>query len=239
VVAGNHETTYRIFDTVLKAIGTMDPDVGYAAGEGGANVLNYQSKQSGKMNYTVMGGGWGALRDRDGLNAKRSGPGNTGIQPVERIEEDYDYVTIEERAIVPGTGGAGKHRGGCTSRRVVQFSDDVEILLASERAKTAPFGVAGGGEGSRARHVHVTPEGDGIELHSKLAADLKAGSRLLVQPAGGGGYGDPMERPPEAVLADVLDGYVSIGDARDKYGVVIDSDSMTVDEKATTERRRD
>jgi len=161
---------------------------------------------------------------------------------VRRIDADFGELDP------PGPrGGEGDclghvfwvHRTSVPVLPVVQFSDDVEILLASERAKTAPFGVAGGGEGSRARHVHVTPEGDGIELHSKLAADLKAGSRLLVQPAGGGGYGDPMERPPEAVLADVLDGYVSIGDARDKYGVVIDSDSMTVDEKATTERRRD
>ena len=81
VVAGDHETTYRIYDTVVKAIAEMDPEFAFAAGEGSTNVLNDQSDDSGSINYTVMVGGMGASPDRDGIDAIRNGVGNTDLHP--------------------------------------------------------------------------------------------------------------------------------------------------------------
>lgn len=238
VVAGNHETATRIHDAVLKAIVQIDPQLGFGAGDGSSNVFNYRSLDTGALNYTCIGGGMGACPGRDGVNAIRSGVGNTGIQQVERVEETYDFVRVEEFSIVPDTGGPGRTRGGCTVRRVLRFDDPTMVVTTGERAKTQPFGVDGGKGGASAVHRLIHPDGETERLPSKVTREVSAGSRVHFQPAGGGGFGDPIDRPPEAVLEDVRNGYVSLDDAREEYGVVIDEDAMTVDREATEKRRR-
>jgi N-methylhydantoinase B len=237
VVAGNHETATRIYETVLKSIAEIDPELGFAAGDGSSNVFNYRSTESGKINYTCIGGGMGACPGRDGINAIRSGVGNTGLQPVERVEEEYDFVTVEAFSIVPDTGGAGRYRGGCTVSRDVRFDDPTTIVTTGERARTRPFGLAGGQGGASAVHRLRHPDGSEETVDSKIERDVPAGSRFRFQPAGGGGFGDPTDRPPEEVLADVADGYVTPEAAREVYGVVIDTETMEIDREATAERR--
>jgi N-methylhydantoinase B len=238
VVAGNHETANRVFDTVVRAIGTIDADLVFGAGEGSTNGLTYRSLETKVANRTRGMGGAGACATRDGINGIRSGVGNTGIEPVERFEERYEYVTIDEFAIVTDTGGGGRFRGGNATRLTTRFADDVELIVTSDRAKTGPYGVAGGGEGARARHVHVTPDGERHELPSKCSTTLDAGSAFELQPAGGGGYGDPHERPPERVLEDVLDGYITAETALETYGVAVSGDPLGIDWE-TTEGLRD
>lgn len=237
VVAGNHETATRIYDAVVRAITEIDPELAFGAGDGSSNVFNYRSLESGEINYTCMGGGMGACPGRDGINAIRSGVGNTGLQPVERVEEDYDFVTVEEFSIVPDTGGPGRTRGGCGARRVVHFEDPTMVVTTGERAKTRPFGLAGGMGGATAIHRLIRPGGETELLRSKATREVPAGARIHFQPAGGGGFGDPTDRDPEAVLADVKNGYVSPEAARDAYDVVVDETSMTIDRDATAERR--
>lgn len=219
VVAGNHETATRVYDAVVRAIAEVDPELAFGAGDGSSNVFNYRSQESGRINYTCMGGGMGACPSRDGINAIRSGVGNTGLQPVERVEEDYDFVTVEEFGVVGDTGGAGRTRGGCAARRVLRFDDPTMVVTTGERAKTRPFGLAGGGDGASAIHRLVHPDGTEETLNSKATREVPAGSRVHFQPAGGGGFGDPTERDPEAVLDDVRNGYVSPEAAREVYGV--------------------
>lgn len=237
VVAGNHETATRIYDAVVKAIAEIGPELAFGAGDGSSNVFNYRSLESGALNYTCMGGGMGACPGRDGVNAIRSGVGNTGLQPVERVEEDYDFVTVEEFSIVPDTGGLGRTRGGCAARRVLLFDDPTMVVTTGERAKTRPFGLAGGGDGAAAVHRLLHPDGREETLRSKATREVPAGARVHFQPAGGGGFGDPAERDPEAVLADVLNGYVSSGVAREAYDVVVDDEAMAIDWAATEDRR--
>ncbi|MFB6310996.1 MAG: hydantoinase B/oxoprolinase family protein [Salinirussus sp.] len=237
VVAGNHETATRIYDAVVQAIATIDPELAFGAGDGSSNVFNYRSLDSGAINYTCMGGGMGACPSRDGVNAIRSGVGNTGIQAVERVEENYDFVTVEDFSIVTDTGGAGRHRGGCTIQRVLRFADPTMVVTTGERAKTRPFGLAGAEGGTKAVHRLYKPDGGTERLRSKATREVPAGSRVQFQPAGGGGFGDPMERDPGAVLRDVRDGYVSIAAARESYGVVIDEATMSIDQEATAAER--
>jgi N-methylhydantoinase B len=237
VVAGNHETSNRIYDTVVQSIAEIDPELAFGAGDGSSNILNYRSKESGQINYTCLGGGMGACPGRDGINAIRSGVGNTGLQPVERVEEEYDFVTVEAFSIVPDTGGAGRYRGGCTVSRDVRFDDPTTIVTTGERARTRPFGLAGGQGGASAVHRLRHPDGSEETVDSKIERDVPAGSRFRFQPAGGGGFGDPTDRPPEEVLADVADGYVTPEAAREVYGVVIDTETMEIDREATAERR--
>lgn len=237
VVAGNHETATRVHDAVVRAIAEIDPELAFGAGDGSSNVFNYRSLESGAINYTCMGGGMGACPGRDGVNAIRSGVGNTGLQPVERVEEDYDFVTVEEFSIVPDTGGAGRTRGGCTARRVLRFDDPTMVVTTGERAKTRPFGLEGGGDGALAVHRLILPDGTEETLRSKATREVPAGSRVHFQPAGGGGFGDPSERPAEAVLEDVRNGYVSPAAAREQYDVVVDEESVELDREATDDRR--
>jgi N-methylhydantoinase B len=237
VVAGNHETATRVHDAVLKAIVEIDPELGFGAGDGSSNVFNYSSLESGALNYTCMGGGMGACPGRDGINAIRSGVGNTGIQMIERVEETYDFVTVEEFSLVTDTGGPGRNRGGCTVRRVLRFDDPTMVVTTGERAKTQPFGVDGGEGGASAVHRLFHPDGREETLPSKVTREVAPGSRVHFQPAGGGGFGDPTERPPENVAEDVRNGYVSLAAAREAYGVVLDEETLEVDREATEELR--
>lgn len=239
VVTGNHEGANRVFDVVVRAVAAIDPELAFGAGEGSSNGLSYRSTATGRINREAMMGGMGACRSRDGLDAIRTGLGNTGTQPVERVEQEYDFVTIEEFSIVPDTGGAGRYRGGNAARRVTALADECEIVTTGDRRYTRPYGIAGGQAGQSAKDVHVTPDGEAIELPSKTTATVPAGSRLAVQPAGGGGFGDPLERPVADVRADVENGYVSVEAARERYGVVVDEETGAVDEERTERRRNE
>jgi N-methylhydantoinase B len=237
VVAGNHETSNRIYDTVVRAIAEIDPGLAFGAGDGSSNIFTYRSLSSGDLNLTCLGGGMGACPGRDGINAIRSGVGNTGIQPVEREELVYDFVHIEEFSLVKDAGGAGLHRGGVPPRRVTRLDDDAELIVVAERATTQPFGMAGGEPGERASHVHISPDGEETKVDSKATLTVDAGSSFAFQPAGGGGYGDPHDRPASAVAEDVENGYVSVEEAMEVYGVALNPDTLAVDE-AETERLR-
>jgi len=237
VVAGNHETSNRIYDTVVQAIAQIDPALAFGAGDGSSNILNYRSEASGAINYTCLGGGMGACDQRDGINAIRSGVGNTGIQPVEREERVYDFVRIESFNLVTDAGGAGRHRGGLPPERVTRFDDDVELLVVAERATTQPFGMDSGQPGQSAQHLHISPNGERNQVPSKSTLDIEAGSKFAFRPAGGGGYGNPRHRPPETVRQDVMDGYVSVEAARETYGVAIDPQSFELDQEETERLR--
>lgn len=237
VVAGNHETANRVFDVVVRAVAEIDPSLAFGAGEGSTNGFTYRSRESQRLNRTRMSGGIGGCPHRDGVNGKRSGVGNAGYEPVERLEAKYGFASVTELSIVRDTGGAGRYRGGNAGRMVTRLDETSEVILTSERVTTRPYGIAGGHPGQSAVHVLVEPDGTETDLPGKTRRDVEAGSRILVQPAGGGGFGVPEERPPGEVLDDVIDGYVSVQTAREAYGVVIDPESLTVDDRATRERR--
>lgn len=222
VVAGNHETTNRVYDTVIKAIAEVDPDLVFATGEGSANTLIYESLETGEFNYTGGAGGMGACPTRDGVSAIRSGAGNAGPQPIERIEDEYDYVEFEEFVIVPDSGGAGEFRGGVTARQIFRVDDPTRLTFAAERSKTQPFGLAGGDGGMSARHAYITPDGEEIDVESKSITELESGSRVLLRPAGGGGYGDPKNRSKSKVIADYENEYITAEAANEIYGVEIE-----------------
>ena len=236
VVAGNHETSSRIYDTVVKAIAEVDPSLAFGAGEGSANGFSYVSHETGQMNRIRTIGGLGACPNKDGITV-RSSIGNSGIISFERIEEDSPYVVTEEFSLIPDSGGAGRHRGGNAARRVTYFDTDVQLVLTGERAKTQPFGVAGGQPGASAKHVHVAPDGEEITLKSKTNKTLEGGSRFIFHGAGGGGFGDPTNRPRDDVLEDVINGYVTPEKAEREYEVVVDPETFEIDHDATARLR--
>src|SRR5207248_388254 len=139
--------------------------------------------------------------------------------PVELIERQYP-LTIEEWTIVPDSGGAGRWRGGCTTRRAYRIHyEEATATVIAERGRVAPEGVFGGKAGALFQ-CRIDRAAGGVEMLPAKGeqAVLAAGDRIAIQPAGSGGYGDPLERPVERVLADVLDGYVSPAAAEAEYG---------------------
>ena len=230
VVAGNTETSTRVYDVVMHAISKIDEGLAFGASTGTSNILSYQSLETEQINYTTLPGGTGACPARDGVNGVRSSVGNLGVQPIERTEQEYDFVRVRERSLATDSGGAGRYRGGNGLRRVIDLTDPVELLICSDRINTRPFGMAGGKQASSTVQYYTTPNGERVPLDAKTMVELEAGSHVFLQAPGGGGYGDPKDRPVEDVRADVVAGYVSRKNAREEYGVVIDDESVKREE---------
>ncbi len=153
------------------------------------------------------------------------------------------HLIVEERSLVCDSGGPGKMRGGLGRKMVIRVPDDdyapqgpTSIAVQAGRYKYPPRGLFGAGAGSGARFLVNEQPGDPSGLTLCLPGDV-----IRFDSAGGGGYGDPLQRDVQAVAADVVNGYVSIEKAREDYGVVIDPATLRVDiaetEKIRAERR--
>jgi N-methylhydantoinase B/oxoprolinase/acetone carboxylase alpha subunit len=119
-----------------------------------------------------------------------------------------------------------------------QFVKGGAFTSETDRAYDPPVGLFGGGSGSTLRLTHIDPDGTERPLHSKHTNfTMEPGSALRWQQSCGGGYGDPLERDPEAVLSDVLDEFTTVELAERDYGVVIDRETMTVAAEATARAR--
>jgi N-methylhydantoinase B len=148
-------------------------------------------------------------------------------------------LIVEERSLVCDSGGPGKMRGGLGRKMTIRVPDDeyapqgpTSIAIQAGRYKYPPHGLFGAGPGAGARFVVNEQTGDPSGLTLCLPGDV-----IQFASAGGGGYGDPLQRDPQAVEADVVNGYVSIEKAREDYGVVIDPATLSVD-AAETEKIR-
>ena len=249
VVSGNTETSPRVIDMLLTALAPAVPkrvvaqshDAACSGIFGGADPVEDRVRA---MRRRYVGqidphaGGFGARPDKDGINAIRVLVGNAGIQSVEQIEHNVP-LTIEKWEIVIDTGGAGRFRGGCTTERIyrVEF-DEATFTAIAERGRVAPKGLFGGKEGALFQSSVTRKDGSVDRLPAKGAfVVVRKGDRAALQPAGSGGYGDPLARDPRRVLDDVLDGYVSNAAARESYGVVLTADGRKVDAGATAALR--
>lgn len=181
VAAGNCETSQRIVDVILGALAKALPDSIPAASHGSMN--NVAMGGAGWDYYETIGGGTGAHAGGRGLDAVHSHMTNTLNTPVEVLEMTYP-LRILRYGIRRGSGGAGRERGGDGIERCYEFLADAQVTVLSERRECAPWGLAGGAPGTPGRN-----ELNGAPLAGKCEVDLKAGDRLLIMSAGGGGWG--------------------------------------------------
>ncbi|MEU8204766.1 hydantoinase B/oxoprolinase family protein [Streptosporangium sp. NPDC049046] len=167
--------------------------------------------------------GWGARKDRDGANAQQH-PSQSVVRntPVEVLEHK-STVFHERLELIPDSGGAGRFRGGVGVLRQVRYLADGEVLSMKKKSKTRPWALDGGQEPEPSEMV-LWPDTDRAKRVGMYRADMKAGDRFVNRTAGGGGYGDPLDRDPAAVVADVLNGYVGAEAAEQSYGVIVDGD---------------
>ena len=231
---------YLTADVVLKALGQFIPEraVGSSGGGGGVRIVGTGSK-SGKpwVFMELLDTALGASSKQDGVSLIHGtlGVGQFRPGPIEIHETEFPMrvVRFDVRA---DSGGPGKFRGGLGCTREYQLLEDAAVRVRGKgemRSKVPPWGVFGG-KPARTGSIAV----NGVEVpETAREAVVQPGDIVRVNMNAGGGYGNPLDRDPELVLGDVLDGYVTLHGARDDYGVVIDSNSLTIDTKATRSLR--
>ena len=181
------------------------------------------------------GVGWGGTVEHDGANGVMNiTESNVRNTPVEVMEANTPLL-VERVELRPDSGGPGEYRGGLGIRKDYRFLEDGKALATVKKTKTDNWGIDGGQPGAR-NEVVLRPGTDDEESTGTFRDSFIAGERLSNRTAGGGGYGNPHDRDPEAVLDDVLDGYVSRHAARETYDVVITEDNA-IDHQATRELR--
>jgi N-methylhydantoinase B len=234
-------TIKRISDTILGALVRALPHRMPAASSGTLLVMAFGGRdpETGRpfVASELAAGGMGARPGKDGIDAIETDVSNCMNIPVESVEMGFPLRIVRAR-LWTDSGGAGQYRGGLGLEKVFEATTtDVMVSHRGERFASAPWGLHGGEPGRSARAFILRRDGRHEALPSKKMIVLHPGDQLWEYIAGGAGYGDPLERAPELVLADVLDGKVSLESARDRYGVLLAPEGDAVDERSTKERR--
>ncbi len=182
VVGGNVETSQRVVDTLLKALGLA------ACSQGTMNNLLFGNARFGY--YETVCGGAGAGPGFDGASAVHTHMTNTRITDPEVVEHRYP-VRVDRFGIRRGSGGEGKHRGGDGAVRELVFLEPMSLSLLTQHRVEAPYGAAGGGPGQPGRQTLIRTSGEVEELASVAGREVEPGDRLVLETPGGGGWGSP------------------------------------------------
>jgi N-methylhydantoinase B len=236
-VAARMQIGHFMTEMVFKALAAATPDniIAESGGTPAQTNIFYGKRHNAApwLTMIIRGGGLGAGSRMDGHHCAIF-PANGANTPVEIFESDTPLI-VEERSLVCDSGGPGKMRGGLGRKMVIRVPDDdyapqgpTSIAVQAGRYKYPPRGLFGAGPGSGARFLVNGQNGDPSGLTLCLPGDV-----IQFDSAGGGGYGDPLQRDPQAVEVDVINGYVSIEKAREDYGVVLDPATLKVDIEET------
>jgi len=217
----------RVGDVLTGCLAQAAPDL-IPAPSGGTvvpTVLAEVDAALGTRRVQVMQslvGGTGARFGADGVDGRDSSLANCFNTPTETSEAEVGAV-VTHYGLRPGSGGAGKWRGGTGLIFTMQIQKPGSAVLGRglERYVFRPYGLEGGHPGAPARVIlNMGLEGE-RELGKISMIEPQPGDTVTLMSAGGGGFGNPMERDVQAVLRDIRAGFVSETDARDVYGVAL------------------
>jgi len=234
-----------VVDTVWRAFASAIPDripAAHSGTLGGSMAFSGYDPRlgTGFVAQTIEAGGWGGRPDADGEDASMSVcQGDVRNTPIETMELKTP-VLILERSLRPDSGGAGMYRGGLGLQMRVRALVDGRWNAGPPGARSgcAPWGLWGGKDAQvGATYVKAAGESEFKKSPAPRYAG-PAGTEVLYQTGGGGGWGDPLKRTPRRVLHDVIEGYISPEAALEDYGVVLTADGAGVDEQATAARRK-
>ena len=243
-VVGGWETHVRLNDLIFEALAPALPDVICA----GTKAMQCHAGFGGENPDTgeyycfleTLAGGFGGRSTSDGPDAVQCHGQNTENAPVEETEINYP-VRITRYELVPDSEGPGEFRGGLGLRRDYMFPEEATFTVLADRDRAGPHGLFGGESGGTSTYTLIrnNPGAGAREerLSSKTTLQLQPGDVISYRTSGGGGYGNPFTRDPERVLNDVMQRKVSVGRARERYGVEIDPASGEVNKSATRELR--
>ena len=181
-------------------------------------------------------GGWGGHANADGQDGLINNVnGSFKDLPVEVYESKFPAM-LHNYGFRADTGGIGKHRGGCGLYREYTLETDGYLSLWFDRSVTPAWGLLGGQDGIGPDVQVDLPDGEELHILKVNARPIPNGTVVTTRTGGGGGFGEALERDPNLVREDVLDGYVTVESARDDYGVIF-NDDMTINESATQAQR--
>jgi N-methylhydantoinase B len=232
---------HYITEIIYRALSEVAPNKVIAASGGTPAQMNvfYGKRNDGRPWHSVIirGGGMGASSVSDG-NYVYIFPANGANTPVEILESDTPLL-VEHRELLADSGGPGRMKGGIGQREVFRVPDDqyaplppVNLGMQAGRHIHPPEGLFGGKPGAKAQFLVNGESGNPFGL-----TQLKPGDVVTIDAAGGGGCGNPLDREPERVERDVVEGYVSPERARKDYGVIIDPETLRIDGEATRKLR--
>jgi N-methylhydantoinase B len=234
-----------IVDTIFRALAPALPDqviAGHHADLCVGRINGRRPKDDSFYIYLggLIGGGWGAKYDSDGMNATIAmNDGDTHNGPSEQVEAKYPLL-VERYCLRPDSGGAGTFRGGLGTEQVVQARHPIRFSSLMERARCKPWGLSGGLSGAGnavALHRFGKTEETQFPNGKALNQVLQPGDAYILRSGGGGGYGSPLHRERSALQRDVRCGYVSREAAEQFYGAVFRGDSIELDAAATEQRQ--
>ena len=231
-VGGNTETQPKLVGLLLGAFAPILPELVMAAE--GATACNFVfgglDPRTGERyaHYHFEASGWGGRAGGDGQSAQNHIHGNCRNTPIEVFETRFP-LRVVSYGLIQDSGGPGRRRGGLAVRRVLRvLAPELTASALMDRVKLGAWGLFGG-EPGRCAAILVRRRGEerfrtfseafGTVSASKFAnVTLRAGDEILIESAGGGGFGSPREREPARVRRDVELGLVSAGAARARYG---------------------
>jgi N-methylhydantoinase B len=228
-------TGFRMVDCMFGALAQMVPNKVFASSDGGntgISIGGYHADHSPFIYVDFTCCAWGGRPFADGLDGNSNIFANMASQPIEVTEQEQPMQIVAYEFLTDAMG-AGKFRGGAPFRREYRFLEEEGVLqVRSDRRDFRPYGLYGGSPGKPSMNYFV--RGDSVTPEaSKLTTMIRKGEIFRHEVAGAGGWGDPLERDPDAVLRDVRNEFVSVAAAQDSYGVVLMEGTLTVDLPAT------
>ena len=240
-VASRGISLLRIDDVVNGVMAKALPQKMTAAHSGQYTMVSVDgtNPDSGERMLGQLGGpvvgGHGARSTKDGIDVSSHGCTNGTIMAMEISEARYPML-FNRLQLWEDSGGAGRFRGGLGYFAEVEWLRGESIItFRRERTRFQPWGIEGGGSAPICKTEIVRNDGHAEPLPAKTVVPFKAGETLRYWTTGSGGHGSPLNRDPERVLQDVLDGRISRDAAQSDYGVVIEDDA--INQKATEELR--
>ena len=235
-----------VVDTIFKAMAPAMPKQVAAGHHADLVVARVNGRRAADNSFYIylgglIGGGWGAKHDSDGMSATIAiNDGDTHNGPSEQVEAKYPLL-VERYALRPDSGGAGRYRGGLGTEQVVQALNEIRFSSQMDRVRCKPWGLDGGLSGlgnSVALHRYGAEDETHFPNGKAFNQVLKPGDAYILRSGGGGGYGPPLDRDLTRLVHDVRCGYVSRETAELFYGAVFGADGSLLHDE-TARRRAD
>jgi N-methylhydantoinase B len=229
----------RQFDVLGGALSYNAPEMATAAGYGSSPHFLYSGVDKAGRPFQLMEILYGGIPGRpigDGMDGHSWWPLFQNI-PSEYLETYYPML-VDAYTTIVDSGGAGKHRGGNGVEKIYLLLEEGDISIHDDRHVSQPWGILGGRPGGCSEKWLVRKDGTRKPLESKIDnVRVRAGDRVIFRTAGGGGWGDPLERDALRTRNDVARKLMSESKAREDYGVVLTGADRSVDHRATDELR--
>lgn len=239
---GTGDLGVRLIEHVLLALAPVLPDKVIAGTFGTVSAMSLSGKDPVTevefVHFSPYAGGWGASSASDGKSAMVSLlSGDNYNIPCEVMETRFPFLLAERYMLREGSAGPGRHRGGLGVQYDYRALVPLQLSVCLDHFNFRPHGLFGGGEGMASALVVIADGTRQRTYHQAAGVVVPAGAVVSHRTAGGGGFGDPLERDPDLVGRDVRFGLLSRKAAAEMYGVVCDR-AGRIDQESTADLRR-